>query len=70
MHRCLSRGTQVWKEVEEMLNFAHIKTHVIVTERPGHAIEEVSRMDLAAWTTIAVIGGDGSVHEVLQVCHH
>jgi hypothetical protein len=57
----------VWQEVEAMLNHAHIKTQAIVTERPGHAVEELSRTDFTPWTTIAVIGGDGSVHEVLQV---
>lgn len=40
----------------------------IVTTHPGHAIEETAGLDLAVFACIIVVGGDGSIHEVLQVC--
>lgn len=39
---------------------------VVRTEGPGHAVSLVEGLDVATHDVIVVVGGDGSVHEVLQ----
>jgi sphingosine kinase len=41
-------------------------SHVLVTSRPKEAIDEVSRINLDHYDAILCVGGDGTVHEVVN----
>lgn len=51
----------------EELGFAY---DAVVTERPGHALEHITKAkDADEWTAVVVISGDGTVHEVVNGLH-
>ncbi len=55
------------KMVQPVLGAAGIQHTLHVTERAGHATELAARMDLTNCDAIVFMGGDGTVHESLQV---
>lgn len=57
----------MWKEAQELLEAAGATCKTLMTTHPGHAIEEIAGLDLEAYACIVALGGDGSVHEILQV---
>jgi hypothetical protein len=63
--RC--RGVEVWNEARGLLEAAGVRCESFVTTHRGHAIQETAAIDLDAYACIVVVGGDGSVHEVVQV---
>lgn len=61
------RGARVWDEIASVLAAAPTTARVHMTEHAGHAIELAAAADLADVSCIAIVGGDGSFHEVVQV---
>jgi diacylglycerol kinase (ATP) len=59
---------KVWTEVEKSLKLADIMFKAHFTEHQGHAtrIAETIKMEEQVETIIVVIGGDGTVHEVMN----
>ena len=55
-------------EVQSIFKAAGLSLRVWETDRPGHASEIVKTLDLAACDALVTVGGDGTVHEALQVC--
>lgn len=41
-------------------------SHVFVTDRRGAAIDEMQRIDMQDYDAILCVGGDGTVHEVIN----
>lgn len=61
-------GMKVWEQVEEELKHQNIAYHVYFTKYPYHS-QEITRKICANHQgplTLAVLGGDGSVNEVLS----
>ena len=54
-------------EVQSIFKAAGLSLRVWETDRPGHASEIVKTLDLAACDALVTVGGDGTVHEALQV---
>ena len=50
-----------------MLRAAGMHTEVLETQHAGHATELARNLDLSQSSTLVMVGGDGTVHEVLQV---
>jgi diacylglycerol kinase (ATP) len=60
------RAAARWKLVEESLTRAGVRSQTVTTERRGHALE-LSRSALKAGArTLIAVGGDGTVHEVVN----
>lgn len=51
-----------------MLHAAGIACDCLVSSHAGHAVNALASKDLSPYVAILVVGGDGTVHEVLQVC--
>ncbi|XP_078459156.1 ceramide kinase-like protein isoform X1 [Lampetra planeri] len=52
--------------VEPLFKLADIGTHLIVTEREGHALAELQTCDLTGFDGVVCVGGDGTVAEVVN----
>ncbi|XP_005993276.1 sphingosine kinase 1 [Latimeria chalumnae] len=52
--------------VRPMLTEADIKFKLLVTEHPNHAQEVVREEDLTQWDALAIMSGDGLMHEVVN----
>ncbi|RKU39984.1 sphinganine kinase lcb4 [Coniochaeta pulveracea] len=50
-------------EVRPIFDAAHMKCHVILTERVGHGVDLVKEMDITAHDVIVACSGDGLPHE-------
>ena len=50
-----------------MLQAAGMHTEVLETRHAGHATEIARKLDLSQSSALVMVGGDGTVHEVLQV---
>ena len=62
-----SSGESVWAVARRILNQRCIDYKVHVTEYPGHASELARRISTSdPFAQIIVVGGDGSLHEVLN----
>ena len=61
------KGVAVWKQVEHALRCAGCKIQTEYTQHHQHAIGLVASADLLQVGCIAIVGGDGSFHEVVQV---
>jgi hypothetical protein len=60
------KGEKIWAKVAPVFAAAGIDTSVVFTTHAGHAREYVRTMDLNTHEHVAVVSGDGSVHEVLN----
>ena len=56
--------------VQPMLRVANVRYELIVTETGSHAYELATELDPEEYSGIAVIGGDGILHEVLNGLFH
>jgi diacylglycerol kinase (ATP) len=55
-----------WPEVKRVLDEGGVDHDVTITERPGHATEAARRAIDAGCTFVVAVGGDGTVHEVVN----
>lgn len=63
------KGNRIWKVVEKQLNLACVEYEVRITTRPGEARDfarEFSERAGASSKIVVVLGGDGTVNEVLD----
>jgi YegS/Rv2252/BmrU family lipid kinase len=60
------RAEQVWRRVERELRAAGVNTRTAVTRRPGDAALLTRQALDAGHSTVAAVGGDGTVHEVVN----
>lgn len=65
-------GGKIWKELEPVIQASDIRYQVLKTEYPGHAIKlaaEIPEENTDDSRIISVMGGDGSLNEVLNGSH-
>lgn len=60
------RGLAVLEQVKPVLATAHVELDVRVTKQSGHARQIARESDLAGYDGLCLIGGDGTVHEVVS----
>jgi YegS/Rv2252/BmrU family lipid kinase len=60
------RGRSVLDLVEPVFRSAGAELEIHVTQHCGHATEIAQRLDLSSCDGLCVIGGDGTVHEVVN----
>src|SRR5690625_2788740 len=64
------RGIKIFLELKKLALFSELKTRVFVTEYKGHAKEIAQEISQSAITNtleaVTVIGGDGTLHEVVN----
>ncbi len=64
------RAARTWSQVEKTLIARGLDYEVAVTDAPGHAIELAQAASASGWPTVAAIGGDGTINEVIQGLVH
>ena len=63
----LGKGLDMWDTVvEPMMRRAGVTYDVISTERAHHATEIAASLDLDKHSAVAIISGDGLMHEVIN----
>ena len=67
-----SGGSRVQRQAElesvlEVLRGAGVEAHLILTDSRAHAVEKARQAVLAGCDTIFACGGDGTIHNVIQV---
>jgi sphingosine kinase len=60
------RGRQVLEQIRPRFKAAGSTLDVRICEAPGHAFRIASELDFSAYDGCCVIGGDGTVHEVVN----
>lgn len=60
------KGERIWKNIAATLRNKNLPFIARFTERPYHGSEIVQEMLQKAVTTIIVVGGDGTIHEVAK----
>lgn len=60
------RGKRCWKKAEPRLAEAGVEVALHQTERAGHATEIARGLDTEGVDAIVSVGGDGTLHEVIQ----
>jgi YegS/Rv2252/BmrU family lipid kinase len=60
------RGLAVLQQVKPVFAAADVKLDVRITEQSGHARKFARDCDLAGYDGLCLIGGDGTVHEVVN----
>ena len=64
------RGALVLNRISPLFAKAGIELNVHMTERPGHAHEIARKLDQNSVQGICVVGGDGTLHEVVNGLMH
>ncbi|MEI6172843.1 MAG: diacylglycerol kinase family protein [Bacteroidota bacterium] len=62
----IKKGTKDWPEILQLLNREGIDFDYRTTARRGHAIEITEEVIHAGWRNICIVGGDGTLNEVLN----
>jgi diacylglycerol kinase family enzyme len=67
-----SGGSRVRRQAElesvlALLRGANVEAQLILTHSPAHAEEQARQSVLAGWDTVFACGGDGTIHNVIQV---
>lgn len=65
-HGGRKRGSQLADVVRPVLQSRHARLNVHLTEFSGHAQQLVHSLDLGAYDAVVVIGGDGTLHEIVN----
>jgi len=60
------RGLRDWSEIAGWLNYFKFKYHPVFTEFPRHAIDITCEHIEKGYTRIIVVGGDGTMNEVVN----
>lgn len=60
------RGERLWAEVEPVLRAGGLALELHRTQRPGHARELARELELEAGSALCALGGDGTIHEVVN----
>lgn len=60
------RGREVLEQAKSLFHAAGAELDVRMCERPRHALEIASAVDLTPYDGCSIIGGDGTVHEVVN----
>jgi YegS/Rv2252/BmrU family lipid kinase len=61
------KGLRDWGKISDHLNRYELRYEAVFTERPGHATEIVTeRVDREGFRRIVVVGGDGTMNEVVN----
>ena len=63
-HAASGKGAKVGPELEGLLKEAGVAYELLVTERPGHALELVKEAVQRGARNFVAVGGDGTVNEV------
>lgn len=63
----LCRSKDIFLHLQTMLHAAGIACDGLISTHAGHVVTAIASQDLHPYVGIMVIGGDGTVHEVLQV---
>ncbi|MFQ6827080.1 MAG: diacylglycerol/lipid kinase family protein [Faecalimonas sp.] len=65
-------ASQIWTEIETLLKERNIEYRVYFTSHRGHGTKLAQQLtkDLSSRTTLIVVGGDGTVNEVLNGIEH
>lgn len=65
------KGLKIWKEIEKKLQAQHLEYQVFLTACPGHAAKLASSVtEDGRPHHLIILGGDGTVHEVLSGIRH
>ncbi|MBK4732650.1 diacylglycerol kinase [Oxynema sp. CENA135] len=59
------RGWQIFEQVRPILEAAGVQLTAIATTHPGHVRDLVRNLDLSQYDGLALVGGDGIVHEAI-----
>ena len=54
-------------QVQPILDAGGLQVTVLFTSKPGDAASIAQQADLSTVDAFAVVGGDGTIHEMLQV---
>ena len=65
-HRRRGQGEEVLARVKPVFVAAGVEFHEHLTRHSGHALELARSLDLTSFDALCVIGGDGTVHEVIN----
>lgn len=60
------KGRQIFEAIRPLLEKSYLQFTVIETSYKGQAREIVREMDLSAVDGLAIVGGDGTIHEVIN----
>ncbi|WP_404429177.1 diacylglycerol/lipid kinase family protein [Sutcliffiella horikoshii] len=64
------KGLRMWKETEKFLVKRSVTYHVSFTEYAGHAGKLIENIDENLIHAVVVVGGDGTIHEVVNKLVH
>lgn len=64
------KGLRMWKETEKYLEKINVTYHVFFTEYAGHAGELLEKIEENFVHGVVVVGGDGTIHEVVNKLVH
>lgn len=64
----MGRGRMVLKHVTDWLAQNGIVTHQLISQYAGHLFEALPPLLKDEWQTIVVLGGDGTLFEVVNIC--
>ncbi|MGD7053142.1 diacylglycerol/lipid kinase family protein [Sutcliffiella horikoshii] len=64
------KGLRMWKEVEKYLEKKNVTYLVSFTEYAGHAGELIENIEENLVQAVVVVGGDGTIHEVVNKLVH
>lgn len=62
----VKKGTKDWPKILRMLRAENVDFDFQLTESRGHAIHMTTESVLKGWRNICVVGGDGTLNEVLN----
>jgi YegS/Rv2252/BmrU family lipid kinase len=65
-HSGRKKGAEVWRKLRPLFQNKGIDTHEFISTHTGHPYEIVSRLNLSIYDAIVVLGGDGTMHEVVN----
>jgi YegS/Rv2252/BmrU family lipid kinase len=65
-HGGTGSGMKIWDAIKPIFAATNRELQVHVTERAGHAAELANTLDLSRCEGLCLIGGDGTIHEVIN----